>query len=122
MAAKRPRFARNFSANLDDIQAFLGAEKASSFARLFKRLVADVVPQVCRFPLSGRSFLERPLLSTQALALAERLKERLQEGDDLRELIVDDYLILYLVRGKEVLFLSIKHHRQLSYDLKAFWR
>jgi hypothetical protein len=60
--------------------------------------------------------------AAQAQALAERLKERLQKGDDIRELIVDDYLVLYLVRGKDVVFLSIKHHRQLSYDLKAFWR
>jgi plasmid stabilization system protein ParE len=122
MAAKRPRFTRNFSTNLDDIEAFLGAEGASSFAKIFDRLINDVVPQVCRFPLSGRSFLERSILSTQAQALAERLKERLQKGDDIRELIVDDYLVLYLVRGKDVVFLSIKHHRQLSYDLKAFWR
>jgi plasmid stabilization system protein ParE len=122
MAAKRPRFTRNFSANLDDIEAFLGDEGASSFARLIERLIHDVVPQVCRFPLSGRSFLERSILSTQAQALAERLKERLRRDDDIRELIVDDYLFLYLVRGKDVVFLSIKHHRQLSYDLKAFWR
>jgi plasmid stabilization system protein ParE len=122
MAAKRPRFTRNFSTNLDDIEGFLGDEGSSSLARLIERLVDDVVPQVCRFPLSGRSFLERSILSTQAQALAERLKERLQEGDDIRELIVDDYLVLYLVRGKDVVFLSIKHHRQLSYDLKAFWR
>lgn len=122
MAVKRPIFTRNFSANLDEIEAFLGAEAASPFAQLFERLVTGVVPQVCRFPLSGRSFLERSILSTQAHALVERLKERLREGDDIRELIVDDYVVLYLVRGKDVVFLSIKHHRQLSYDLKAFWR
>ncbi|HXV64352.1 MAG TPA: type II toxin-antitoxin system RelE/ParE family toxin [Vicinamibacteria bacterium] len=122
MAAKRPRLTGNFSANLDDIEAFLGDEGASSFARLLEKLVNDAVPQLCRFPLSGRSFLERSILSTQAQALAERLKDRLREGDDIRELIVDDYLVLYLVRGKDIVFLSVKHHRQLSYDLKAFWR
>jgi plasmid stabilization system protein ParE len=122
MAVKRPQFTRNFSANLDDIEAFLGDEAASSFTRLFEKLVNDVVPQVCHFPLSGRSFLERSILSTETQVLAEKLKARLEEGDEIRELIVDDYLVLYLVRGKNIVFLSIKHHRQLSYDLKSFWR
>jgi hypothetical protein len=31
-------------------------------------------------------------------------------------------LILYVVRDKRVVFLSIKHHRQLSFDLKHFWQ
>ena len=33
---------------------------------------------------------------------------------------MDDYLVLYLIRGDRVVFLSIKHHRQLSFDLKGF--
>ena len=89
---------------------------------MFDRLVDDIVPQVCRFPLSGRSFLDRPIRSVQAEALAERLRDKLKEGDDVRELIVEGLLILYLVRGQCVVFLSIKHHRQLSYDLLTFWR
>ena len=122
MAVKRPLFAKNFSANLDDIEDFLGAEGASYFTKFFDRFVDDIVPHVCRFPQSGRSFLERSIHSTQAQSLGERLRKRLREDDDIRELIADDYLILYLVRGPRVVFLSIKHHRQLSYDLKAFWR
>ncbi len=122
MAAKRPIFTESFSANLESMKSFLGADGASHFARLFDRLVDDIVPQVCRFPLSGRSFLDRPIRSVQAEALAERLRDKLKEGDDVRELIVEGFLILYLVRGQRVVFLSIKHHRQLSYDLLTFWR
>ena len=121
MAGKRPLFTENFSANLDDIENFLGDEGASLFAKFFDRFVDDIVPNVCRFPRLGRSFLERSIHSTQAQSLGERLKKRLHEDDDIRELIADDYLILYLVRGPRIVFLSIKHHRQLSYDLKAFW-
>ena len=47
---------------------------------------------------------------------------RLAKSDDLREYIVDDYLLLYLLRGNQLVFLSIKHHRQLSFDLKRFWQ
>jgi hypothetical protein len=34
---------------------------------------------------------------------------------------MDDYLLLYLVRGRQIVFLWIKHHRQLSFDLQGFW-
>ena len=122
MAAKRPLFTENFSFNLTDIEAFLGADGAGYFAKFFDRLVEEIVPHARRFPLSGRSFLERSIRTTQAQGLAERLPRRLQDGDAIRELIVDDFLILFLVRGDQIVFLSIKHHRQLSYDLKAFWR
>jgi hypothetical protein len=121
MADKRPFFTENFSANLAQIESFLGGEGRRHFRRFFQTLVDEMVPTVCRFPLLGRSFLERAIVSAQALDTAERLKALLQEGDDLRELIRDDYLLLYLVRGNRIVFLSVKHHRQLSYDLKRFW-
>jgi hypothetical protein len=35
--------------------------------------------------------------------------------------VVDDYPALYLVRGREIIFLAIKHHRQLSFDLRRLW-
>ncbi len=53
--------------------------------------------------------------------MVKRLRRRLEQADDLREFIADDYLLLYLVRGERIMFLSIKHHRQLSFDLKRFW-
>lgn len=122
MAAKRPLFTENFSSNLVAIEAFLGADGASYFSKFFDRLVDEIVPHACRFPLSGRSFLDRSVHSIQSQGLVERLTGRLQDGDDIRELIVDEFLLLYLVRGDRLVFLSIKHHRQLSYDLKTFWR
>ena len=122
MADQRAVFAENFSTNLTDIKSFLGEEGRRFFLRFFEHLTEDIVPMLCRFPQSGRSFLERSIRSDQAQQLLERLKENLKEGDDLREFIVDDYLILYVVRGKRVVFLSIKHHRQLSFDLKHFWQ
>jgi len=49
------------------------------------------------------------------------IEEFLTKGDDLREFVMDDYLVLYLVRRGQVIFLAVKHHRQLSFDLKGFW-
>ena len=53
--------------------------------------------------------------------MLERLKAVLRKGDDLREFIVDDYIILYLVRRNRLYFLAIKHHRQLSFDFRRLW-
>ncbi|MEJ2231549.1 MAG: hypothetical protein P8X46_10265 [Nitrospirales bacterium] len=54
--------------------------------------------------------------------MAKQLRTRLNRDDDLREFIVDEYLVLYLHRGNHLVFLSVKHHRQLSFDLKRFWQ
>lgn len=44
------------------------------------------------------------------------------ENTTLREYIARDFLILYGARGRTVYLLSIKHHRQLSFDFPAHWR
>ena len=124
MAARgnKPVFTANFSSNLSDIQTFLGEDRRRTFDRFFEHLVDDLVPMLCRFPRSGRSFLERSIRSNEALAMVQKLQEKLRDGDDLREFIADEYLILYVVRARQIVFLSIRHHRQLSFDLKRFWR
>jgi hypothetical protein len=65
--------------------------------------------------------LEHEIGSTEARDLVERLKDKLRAGDELREFVVDAFIVLYLIRGNRVYFLAIKHHRQLSYDLLRFW-
>jgi plasmid stabilization system protein ParE len=123
MAGKRltPVFTQNFAENLEAIRTFLGDEGRQAFRHLVARVLDDVVPTLCRFPLSGRSFLAQPIGSLEARSAVRRLKRALQPGDDVREFIFDDYLLLYLPRDTQVIFLSIKHHRQLSFDLSRFW-
>ncbi len=123
MAGKRitPVFTQNFAENLGAIEAFLGDKRRAAFRHLVSRLLDDLVPTLCRFPFSGRSFLTYPIRSLEARAAVRRLKRSLQPSDNLREFILDEYLLLYLVRGDQVIFLSIKHHRQLSFDLPRFW-
>ena len=123
MAGKRlaPVFTQNFAETLDAIRTFLGDDGRQAFDRLVDRLLDDVVPTVCRFPSAGRSFLAQPVGSLEARSAVRRLKRSLQPHDEVREFIFDDYLLLYLVRGTRVFFLSVKHHRQLSFDLSRFW-
>ena len=121
MAGKQPRFTENFSTNLTAIEEFLGSHGGRALHRFLDRLFDDVIPTLCRFPQSGRSFLTRAVRSAKANARAKELRKLLTKGDDLREFVMDDYLVLYLVRRGQVVFLAVKHHRQLSFDLKGFW-
>ncbi|MBI3013461.1 MAG: type II toxin-antitoxin system RelE/ParE family toxin [Candidatus Tectomicrobia bacterium] len=119
--ARKPVFTENFVNNLESILLFLEPEGADAFQHLLARISDDIVPTLCRFPQSGRSFLAHPVRSLEAQALIKQLKRLLRKGDDLREFVLDDYLILYLLRGNQVIFLSIKHHRQLSFDFRNIW-
>jgi len=122
MAGKsRLFFTQNFTANLDEIQSFLSVEGRSAFQRLLNRLFDDICRQITRFPLSGRSFLEHHAGSTEADELIQNVRRRVRPGDELRELVVDDYVVLYLVRRTRIYFIAIRHHRQLSFDLRRFW-
>ena len=121
MAGKRPRFTENFSANLTAIEEFVAPHSRMAFHRFLDRLFDDVIPTLSRFPQSGRSFLTRAVKSTKAMAPTKGLRKFLNKGDDLREFVMDDYLVLYLARRHQVIFLAVKHHRQLSFDLTRFW-
>ncbi|HSB81385.1 MAG TPA: type II toxin-antitoxin system RelE/ParE family toxin [Candidatus Methylomirabilis sp.] len=123
MAGKRlsPIFTENFAENVDAIRDFLGENGRAAFARLLDRLFDDLLPMLCRFPQSGRAFFDHPSRSLETRAFRRRLRRLMHPGDELREFIVDEYLILYLIRGNQAIFLSIKHHRQLSFDLHRFW-
>ena len=121
MAGKRPRFTENFSANLSAVEKFLAPQSRTTFRRFLARLLDDAIPTLCRFLLSGRSFLTRTIKSTKARVLRKQLSKLLKKEDDLREFVMDEFLVLYLVRQGQVIFLTVRHHRQLSFDLKQFW-
>jgi plasmid stabilization system protein ParE len=123
MAARHliPVFTENLSRTLESIRIFLGPEGPGAYERLLDRLLDDIIPTICRFPESGRSLLDQPTGSIETEHRAKQLHTRLGPGETLREFIVDDYLLLYLRRGERIFLLAIKHHRQLSFDLRQFW-
>ncbi len=121
MSVRRPRFTENFSTNLTAIEAFIGPHSRTAFHRFLDRLFDDVIPMLCQFPQSGRSFLTRTVKSEKVKVLIKNMSKFLNKGDDLREFVMDDYLVLYRVRRHHMVFLAVKHHRQLSFDLKQFW-
>ena len=119
------KFTANFEANLAAIEVFLTERQfAQGYDRLLDELGEVVVPNIERFPAMGRPFLAHAAQSVEALAVADRLRARLArlaEDAELREFVMHDYVILYALVRDSAYLLSIKHHRQLSFDLGSFW-
>ncbi len=113
---------QNFDQNLESIRLFLeGQEVPHIFHALLKQLFETIIPNVEHFPGIGVNFLARQPESVEGLARLQALQARLDANTELREYISGDYLLLYAVRGNDIYFLSIKHHRQLSFDLRKHW-
>ena len=83
-----------------------------------------VIPNLERFPKMGRPFASRQPKSVEALSKQEKLQarlDRLGEGSDIREYVMNDYLLLYALIKNVVYLLSIRHHKQLSFDFSHLW-
>lgn len=116
------RLTRNFEANLEEIERFHKERDAGhAFLHLLDDLFDTIFPNLRRFPGLGADFRSRRPRSTKGLLLHEALVKRMGNSVELREYISGDYLLLYAVRGDDIYMLSIKHHLQLSFDLKDRW-
>ena len=118
----RVEVALNFERNLEELEAWLTERDAvGAFVALLDELFERVVPNLERFAELGADFLARRAGSADGAARISQLQRRLGKGTSMRELIVGDYLVLYSTRAEQRWLLAIRHHRQLSYDLKAHW-
>lgn len=119
------KLTRNFERNLDDIERFLEENEATSgFDLLLDQLADTVVPNLETFPKMGRPFLDRPALSIEAMSRVEKLRAQLDglgSSSDVREYVLSRYLVLYAVIDTTVYLLSIRNHRQLSFDFEDLW-
>lgn len=115
----------NSERNLDDIERFLEENEATSgFDLLLDELTDTVVPNLETFPKMGRLFVDRPTLSLEARNRVEKLRTQLDglgSSSDIREYVLSHYLVLYAVTETTIYLLSIKHHRQLSFDFQDLW-
>ena len=111
----------NFERNLEEIESFLtDADATQFFDALLDELTSTVIPNIERFPKMGRDFLDRPTHSIEASNGLDILRKQLGDGE-LREYVLRDFLLLYAQYGQKVYLLSIKHHRQLSFDFAHLW-
>ena len=113
----------NFERNLADVAQFLEAAQApQAFDAVLDELLETVVPNLERFPDMGRRFLSRPVRSVEASNALAKLQQQLaataQDGE-IREYVMAHYLVLYAHFDSRVYLLSIRHHKQLSFDFLA---
>ncbi len=114
------RFTANFESNLTLIETFWAEnEHPQGFDRLLDELGETVVPNLERFPGMGRPFLKSQAESVEALAKLEKIESRIAKLDskgELREYVMDEYLVLYAALKSAVYLLAIKHQKQLAFD------
>jgi plasmid stabilization system protein ParE len=118
----RVELTASFLERLDAIEAFLTeADAAFAFDHLLAELRATVIPDLARFPRIGRRYLDNPPGSAEALARLATLAAGAAHA--LREYLHGDYLMLYAAMDDSatVYLLSIRHHRQLSFDFARLW-
>jgi plasmid stabilization system protein ParE len=122
----RVELTASFLERLDAIEAFLvEADAGFAFDDLLAELRATVIPNLQRFPRMGRRYLAHPPQSVEALAHLAALPAG--APDALREYLHGDYLLLYTVVDASpqtracVYLLSVRHHRQLSFDFSGLW-
>ena len=122
----RVELTASFLERLDATEAFLvEADAGFAFDDLLAELRATVIPNLQRFPRIGRRYLANPPQSAEALAQLAGLPPGVP--DALREYLHGDYLMLYTVvdgspEAKSCVYLlSIRHHRQLSFDFARLW-
>ncbi|MCR4298165.1 MAG: type II toxin-antitoxin system RelE/ParE family toxin [Gallionella sp.] len=111
----------NFERNLEAIEAFLDEAGApQAYDRLLDDLSNTLIPNLEHFPAMGRSFLAWPVCSVEVANALGLLQAKLHEGA-LHEYLFADYLVLYAQFDDTIHLLSIKHHRQLSFNFKMLW-
>ena len=117
----------NFERNLADIEQFLNeAQAPQAFDGLIDELLGTVLPNLERFPELGRPFFTRSVGSAEATNAIAALKAKLADLVDtsltsLREYVMSHYLVLYVQVEDTLFLLSIKHHKQLSFDFEGHW-
>ena len=115
----------NFERNLGQAEAFLLETNApQAFDALLDELTDTVIPNLERFPGMGRLFFERPIRSVEASNSMDALKRKLNviaKDGEIREYVMPHYLVLYARFDATIYLLSIRHHRQLSFDFQAQW-
>jgi len=115
----------NFERNLEEMETFLlEAQAPQAFDALLDELTDTVIPNLERFPGMGRLFFERPTRSVEASNAIDGLRRKLKglaKDGEIREYVMSHYLLLYARFDSTIYLLSIRHHRQLSFDFQSQW-
>lgn len=113
--------APNFLATLDEARRFLVEQDAETAPARYARLQAELVEMVQMLgwsPGCGRHAQFLAPHSAQAKLRLARVQRLAAEATlpDLREFVLQQYVVLYAHSSKRVALLAIKHQRQLTYS------
>lgn len=120
--ACRVELTPTFLERLESIEAFLReADAPLAYDALLATLRETVIPNLRRFPRMGGRYLDQPPQSAEAIAQLGQFPAG--AADSLRVLGSGEYLIMYIEEkiNATVYLLSIRHHRQLSFDFAGLW-
>jgi plasmid stabilization system protein ParE len=126
VAVRHPvKLTANFERNLEEVEQFLTAAGApQAFDALLDELTDTVIPNLERFPDMGRLLMDRQAPSVEVRNGVESLERKLNvigSGGEVREYVLAQFLLLYARFDTTIYLLSIRHHRQLSFDFEALW-
>ena len=107
MKRRRVVVTENFERNLDGLEAFR-AHHPGGFQGALQKLYGQVLPLLKKQGHLGR-------LHGTGRPIVERIRLRLG-GGVLREVLVDEYVMLYLAGDDRLVLLSIRHQRELDFD------
>ncbi|WP_420223812.1 type II toxin-antitoxin system RelE/ParE family toxin [Pigmentiphaga litoralis] len=109
-----------FERKLSEVETFLAeAGNTNGFDELLADLEDTLVPNLERFPSMGRPFFGRIPESIESAMGVDLLADTLRAlgpHSELREIVTSHFVILYAVIADVVFLLSVRHHRQLSFD------
>ena len=118
----RMRVSANFERNLESIRCYWHDERRPERFEVLLDLVFDeIAPNLVSYPLMGRDLLARLPDSLEADRLRKQLATLVPANAGVREYISPEYLVLYLLESEKVTLLAIRHHAQLSFDLKGLY-
>ena len=98
-----------------------GSRRAACLRCIVSGAAAHGIPNLRRFPRMGRRYMDQPPQSAEGITQLGLLPAG--AADALRVLSSGDHLILYTEEqaSATVHLLSIRHHRQLSFDFTRLW-
>ena len=110
----RSSYRRAFLHALDHL---LGNEAIAAAERFAEAALVTLPDRLERHPRSGRNYLARNPGTPRLLEMVERVRTMLGTDIELREILLDDYLVLYAIQNQTVHLLTLRHHRQSGFDL-----
>lgn len=114
MAERRVVATEAFAAGLERIGERLDDERFDALVNLVTGRMARLLAMR---PGVGRPFSGATITSQGGSALLARIRDRLG-GGELRELVLGDCVVLYLVQRATVFLLAIRHHREQGFRLE----